>query len=135
MFDLAGAKTILFEQKNILASWYYFLMNGEYHLKMLGFSDIPDKYKTEKLDIEKRYQGIDAKELSQMVIDSHSVLIEDFLSKGNLSKGYSLTSIASIPQVRMTRRIVGICELDDSPNIKHADSRFYTKCWGEIKKP
>lgn len=122
IFVQAGAKTTLFNQKNILAAWYYFSNNGINKLKTLGFSDTPEKYKAvNTYDEQKRYQGIDAKELTQMTLDSHTALLKDFLSKGKLTEFYSLNSIASIPQVRMTRRIEGECVLDDTPFEKYYD--------------
>lgn len=116
IFKLCGAKTTLFEQKNILAGWYYYLKNQKMNLKMLGFSDIPDKYKTEE-DKNKdlpRYQGVDGDELSKMMIDSHKFLLDDFLSNGDISENYHLSTIATIPQIRMTRRLCGEYTLDDS---------------------
>lgn len=42
---LSGAKTEVFRQSNVLASWYYETVGDEYRLNVFGFSDIPDKYK------------------------------------------------------------------------------------------
>lgn len=113
---LSGAKTVNFEQGNVLASWYYFLKNNKIHLKMLGFSDVPDKYKTEEQKNKKqtRYLGLDADELTQMTIDSHSNLLNDFLKDGDINDDYRICTIATIPQVRMTRRIDGAYCIDDS---------------------
>ena len=53
---------------------------------MLGFSDIPDSQKTaEQLENSKsslRFTGLEADELSDLTLYSHSVLLDDFLKKG-----------------------------------------------------
>jgi flavin-dependent dehydrogenase len=46
LFWYAGTKTQVFKQGNLEAQWYYEIMNGEYYLRTLGSSDIPDKYKS-----------------------------------------------------------------------------------------
>lgn len=116
---LSGAKTEIFGQGNVLASWYYETVGDEYRLKMLGFSDIPDKYKEkEKVDDRKRYTGLDGEEISQMVCDSHKNLLNDFLKKGEISQTHALTNIASIPQLRMTRRLKGAYTINDDEIFK-----------------
>ena len=116
---LSGAKTENFTQGNVLASWYYEMINGEYRLKMLGFADIPDKYKKAEDKSKKRYTGLEAQEISDMVCESHKNLLNDFLKKGNISKDHALTNIASIPQLRMTRRIVGAYTMNDEEVFKN----------------
>ena len=116
---LSGAKTENFAQGNVLASWYYEMMNGEYRLKMLGFADIPDKYKKAEDKSKKRYTGLEAQEISDMVCESHKNLLNDFLKKGNISKDHALTNIASIPQLRMTRRIIGAYTINDEEVFKN----------------
>ncbi len=115
---LSGAKTEEFSQGNVLASWYYEMVDGEYRLKMLGFSDIPDKYKKAEEQSKKRYTGLEAHEISEMVCESHENLLNDFLKKGCISKDHALTNIASIPQLRMTRRIVGAYTMNDEEVFK-----------------
>lgn len=104
---LAGAKTVVFQQGNILASWYYEHQGDAYCLKVLGFSDIPDKYKEDGAPQEKRYTGLTGHELSQMVCDSHANILQDFLKGGGITPGHAIGTIATIPQVRMTRRLDG----------------------------
>ena len=89
---LSGAETVVFGQGNVLASWYYEMLNDEYRLNMLGFSDIPDKYKDkEKVDDRKRYSGLTGDELSQMTCESHANLLNDFLKKGEISARQAFT--------------------------------------------
>ena len=115
---LAGENTVVFSQGNVPASWYYYVEDGENKLKMLGFSDIPDSQKTaEQLENSKsslRFTGLEADELSDLTLYSHSVLLDDFLKKGKDTPKYSLSSIATTPQIRMTRRIDGKYTQDDT---------------------
>lgn len=111
----AGEKTAVFHQGNVLASWYYFVQNGKFDLRMLGYSDVPDKYKKpgEKENLT-RYGGLEADEVSRQVIDSHANLLADYLNRCGVSeKESALALIASIPQVRMTRRLDGCYVMDD----------------------
>lgn len=120
---LSNEETAVFGQGNVLAGWYYSYDGNIVELKTLGCADIPDKYKTDK-ELEsnqKRYTGIDAEELSQMMIESHKMLLDDFLKTDMITDTHALTSIASIPQVRMTRRLVGVYELDDIEQHKEFD--------------
>lgn len=114
----AGADTVEFTQGNVLASWYYEMFNNDYTLNMLGFADIPDKYKKEADNNRKRYKGLDGKELSEMTCNSHFNLLNDFLSKGGISREHSLCNIAITPQIRMTRRISGCYTMSDTEVFK-----------------
>ena len=115
---LSGAETKNFTQGNVLASWYYEMLDGEYRLKMLGFADIPDKYKKAEDKSKKRYSGLEAQEISEMVVESHENLLNHFLKNGGINKDHALTNIASIPQLRMTRRISGVYTLNDEEMFK-----------------
>lgn len=119
---LAGAPTDTFKQGNILAAWYYFSDNSGYKLNPLGCADIPDDQKNggNKVEtlINRRFTGLDAEELSQMTVLSHSAVLEDI--KKRRLKGSDLvpTSIATIPQIRMTRKLVGEYVLHDTEEHK-----------------
>lgn len=79
---------------------------------MHGFAENPDEEAVNaRLLTQRRFQGINADEISEMVQLSHDEILKDFLKKGGVSPEHSLSSIAAIPQLRMTRRIVGVCEL------------------------
>ncbi len=127
----AGAQTAEFQQGNVLASWYYEMIDEKFKLNMLGFADIPDKYKTkEQLENKgKRFKGLDGKELSSMMVQSHATLLQDFLKKGGVSKEHALAQMATIPQVRMTRRIEGKIVLDDEPFKPYDDSVGLISNW------
>lgn len=134
---LAGAQTETFKQGNVLAAWYYFLSNGEKEaqLKMLGYADIPDSEKKKqgvetKALVKRRFGGLDAQELTEQVILSHEQTFHDVLAQREKNPDYTLTTIASIPQIRMTRRIVGEYTLDDSEDHKEfADSIGMISDW------
>ncbi len=117
LFWLAGADTALFRQGNLLAAWYFQTKDGANSLQPLGVCDTPEEYKTpeeiERGRSQKRYVGLDARELSQMTVDAHKALYDDFLAHGSVTPGHSLTAVAAIPQLRMTRRLCGLVELDD----------------------
>lgn len=124
---LAGETTETFKQGNVPASWYYNTVDGENKLIMLGFCDIPDSQKTQdqRKAAEKslRFTGLDARELSKLTVYSHSTLLDHFLKKGECSTKHSLSAIALIPQIRMTRRIVGAYTQDDSEmHTEYSDS-------------
>lgn len=116
--SLAGETTEIFKQGNVPASWYYNTVDGENKLVELGFSDIPDSQKTpEQLRAAKnslRFTGLDVREITKFTAYSHSTLLEHFLKKGEYSTKHSLSAIALVPQIRMTRRISGIYTQDDS---------------------
>lgn len=120
---LAGAPTDTFKQGNILAAWYYFLDNSGYKLNPLGCADIPDDQKNGENGVEtlinRRFTGLDADELSQMVQLSHNEILADI--KKRRLKGSDLvpTSIATIPQIRMTRKLVGEYVLHDTEEHKY----------------
>ncbi len=119
----SNASTETFNQGNVLASWYYEFDGVDNILRPLGFSDIPNKFKTEEQLKEsvKRYGGLNAEELTEMSIDSHKRIKEDFLKKGEISPKHKLTNIALIPQIRMTRKIVGKYVLSENENFKKFD--------------
>lgn len=124
---LAGVQTKLFQQKNILASWYAATQDGIYHVQPLGACDVPDEYKTpaqvlaEKSSVT-RYDGITTDSLSRFTIASHASLLSDFLRKGKPSAQHQLATIPAIPEVRMTRKIVGMTTLQEDTSIHYPDS-------------
>ena len=119
----ANAPTDTFKQGNILAAWYYFLDNSGYNLNPLGCADIPDDQKNGKNGVEtlinRRFTGLDADELSQMVELSHGAVLEDIKKKRLKGSDLVPTSIATIPQIRMTRKLVGEYVLHDTEEHKY----------------
>ena len=113
----ANAPTDTFKQGNILAAWYYSFGESGYKLNKLGFSDIPEEEKTKenkvKQLVRKRFGGLDGKELSEQMCLSHQATYNDFLNKRFDDPEIMPITIATIPQIRMTRKIVGEYTLSD----------------------
>ncbi len=111
----AGAPTENFKQGNILAAWYYSVGKDGYRLNMMGASDIPDEEKKDGKGVEtlisRRFTGLDGKELSQQTCLSHRSTYGDFLKKRESDDSILPVTIATTPQIRMTRRISGEYEL------------------------
>ncbi len=126
--DLAlysGAPTETFKQGNILAAWYYSNKADGYDLHMLGYADIPDKEKTEKNKVvqldKRRFGGLDGEEISEFMQMSHASTMNDVLKRREADPEFQPTTVATIPQLRMTRRIVGEYTLDDVEMHTHFD--------------
>jgi hypothetical protein len=139
---LAGAETALHEGGNGLASWYYYFDGNRVNLKMFGLADVApgdepandgdayDAVKVESLDKSFRFSGIDGEELSRAVIIAHEKMFADILAHREKNEEYAPVTISSIPLVRMSRRIVGACTLDESENRRRAeDSIGMTGDW------
>jgi hypothetical protein len=110
--EFASAPTDNFKQGNVLAAWYYFADKEKGHtLRLLGACDTPDEdkkagHKEEHL-VNRRFGGLDGKELSDMTCLSHKMLLNDWLKKRERDPDVVISTIATIPQIRMTRKIIG----------------------------
>ena len=120
----SGADQALYGGSGGLASWYYYISEGKIKLRMYGLSDVmPDKNQSansaEDNEVDtvikgsRRYNGLDAAELSQMVIDGHQHMLADMLEHKDNDEGFAPTTMSTIPLLRMTRRIAGEYEMDD----------------------
>lgn len=110
----AGVPTALFRQGNVLAAWYYYTDRNGYHLQQLGAADVPDAERTGKESkpiIGRRFTGLDGKELSEQVCLSHRATLEHWLKKRETDSSAVISTVATVPQVRMTRKLVGEYEL------------------------
>ena len=120
----ADAPTETFKQGNVLAAWYYYMGKDGYKLNMLGVCDIPDEEKNGENEVEalmdRRFGGLDGDEISEQVCLSHKSTYNDFKKRKKSDPDILPVTMATIPQVRMTRRIVGEYELD----INEAHTRF-----------
>ena len=113
----AKAPTDTFNQGNILASWYYSLGKAGYKLNMVGFADIPDEEKTEDNKVElllnQRFTGLTGEELSQQMCLSHQSTLNDLEKQRKEDSSLVPVTIATTPQIRMTRKIIGDYVLSD----------------------
>lgn len=112
--DYAGEKTTLSEMGNALAAWYYEVINGESELRMHGSCD----YVYAEGGAKNAFVGLSTTELSEVTVKSHDSLLRDYLKRGEVSPKHALATIASIPQVRMTRRLCGMAEIKKADNKK-----------------
>lgn len=118
----ASAKTSLYEKGNELSSWCYQYSDGEYGLKMVNHFPIPEEYKGQLTEVPiKKYRSIEAAELTEQVIDAHANLLNYFQIQldGKISKTNAITAMPSIPEIRMTRKLNGIYDIDMSDEGKH----------------
>ncbi len=111
---LSGAKTALYAPGNKLAAWYYGYGNHDFNLYMCGVHDVPDDVNATDLKDVRRFGGIDTDELSDMVVISHGALLHNLLEKRKQVPDLMPVTIATTPEVRMTRRLVGAYEQDIS---------------------
>lgn len=110
----ADAACETYQRGNVLAAWHYFADPEGYHLRMHGYADIPE----EELEgreqthlIDRRFSGLCGKELSEMMALSHEQVLNAFLEQRQKDSSVSLATIATIPQIRMTRKIAGTYQL------------------------
>lgn len=126
---MSGEDTEIFRPGNILAGWYY-SSDGGYHLRSVGSAETPAYLRTanEPAPLEpRRFTGLDAKEISEMMFLSHKHTLAHFEALRAKNPQAELASITVIPQLRMTRRIKGLTEPD------HTDAwRTYEDCVGMI---
>ncbi len=120
-----GVPTETFQQGNVLASWYYYTDKSGYNLKTLGAADVPDEERTGKEAkplTQRRFLGLDGKEISEMVCMSHQVTLNDWLKGRELNPDMVISTIATIPQIRMTRKIVGEYTLSNTEVHKYFET-------------
>lgn len=132
----ANAPTETFKQGNVLAAWYYFLGQEGYDLHELGFCDIADEDKNGENDVpllvNRRFSGLDGKEISEQVCLSHHSTMNDLIKRRKTDPTIMPVTIATIPQLRMTRRIVGEYELTTQEEHKYfEDSIGMVPNWRE----
>lgn len=108
----AGAPTETLKRGNVLAAWYYYSGENGYRLQQLGASDNPERAENSpKPLVARRFTGLDGKEISEMVCLSHQTVLQDWLKKREKNQNTAIATLASIPQIRMTRRLIGEYEL------------------------
>ena len=119
----AGVPTTTYQQGNILAAWYYATDPAGYRLQMVGVAEAPAEERVgneEKPLIQRRFSGLDGNEISQMVCLSHKQTLNHWLKLREKEKNAVISTVATIPQIRMTRKIVGEYELSN----KEMHTRF-----------
>lgn len=112
----SGAPTGVTEKGNVLAGWYYAAGKDGYGLNMVGAADIPDEDErgAQKPLIDRRFGGVDGDEVSDFMCLSHAATLAHLLKKRADDPDRMPATIATIPQLRMTRKIVGEYELSNT---------------------
>ncbi len=114
----AEAPTETFKQGNILAAWYYSVGEKGYKLNTVGVADIPEDQKNEENKVEllipRRFTGLEGNELSQMMQLSHAATLNNIVKSRESDEKLMPVTIATTPQIRMTRRIAGEYTLHDT---------------------
>ena len=117
---MAGAPTALFPDKNPMAAWYYYLQNGQLHLNSLGACDVTDEEEDpaalQRIGGSDRVSGVDAWENSRFLQAAHAEMLRDILARRGRGEDCVPVTMATIPQLRMTRRLTGqasVCARDD----------------------
>ncbi len=109
----SSAKTATYANGNTLAAWYYYTNETPgSHLKMYGFTDVGLRENPEKPLSKINYGGINTAEISDMMGESHAAIEKDILALRESGETVIPSCIATIPQLRMTRRMVGLYTLD-----------------------
>ena len=121
---LSGAATETFRPGNVLAGWY-FSADPEYTLRGVGSAEPPRDWQTgcEPAPLEeRRFTGLDADEITDMMLLSHRHTLSHFQTLLARNPRAEIASIASIPQLRMTRRLRGFSQPDhDQPRREYPD--------------
>ena len=114
-----------FKAGNVLAAWYFSIKDNWHKLNQIGAADIPDEEKTANNErkplIDRRFTGLSGFELSEMMQLSHEQTLKDIVFKRKSDPNHVPTLIATIPQIRMTRRIVGEYTYDVADEHKYFD--------------
>jgi len=129
---LAGEQTARYKQQSRLAAWYYSLQNGQNQLHILGESDeraALHEAAAAQLGGE-TFDGLNPWQLSAALGRAHEVQRRAFLAEGKVSATHALTTLPTLPQLRMTRRIVGTSQPGQSiANTPQADSVGLVADW------
>ena len=130
---LAGAKTANFADGNKLASWYYGVGGGAYRLYMVGVHDVTDADNAAVVDTKRRFSGLDTDELSEMVQMGRVFMMNDYLKRKKNIPDFLPCTVSTIPDIRMTRRLVGAYTQDITEvGVKYPDTVGTFPNW---KKP
>ena len=120
--EFANAPTDTFKQGNVLAAWYYYLGKDGYDLNQLGCCDVPDEER-QGIDVprlvDRRFSGLDGEEISEQMCLSHQSTYNEFLKRRKEDPSVVPVTMATTPQLRMTRKIVGEYVLSDKEEHKY----------------
>lgn len=118
---IVNIPTETYKQGNVLAAWYYLTDDGGYSGRPVGVADVPNEERDGTEDkplISRRFSGLDGRELSEMTCLSHEQSLKNWLELRKTNPKAVISTIATTPQIRMTRKIVGEYELQISEEHK-----------------
>ena len=110
----AKAPTEVYQQENVLAAWYYFADEKGYHLQPLGACEPPlleQNNNVPKPLVDRRFKGLEGKEISEMVCLSHQETLKHYLEKRKNNSNTVIATLPTIPLIRMNRKLKGEYEL------------------------
>ncbi|MBR3979066.1 MAG: FAD-dependent oxidoreductase [Oscillospiraceae bacterium] len=129
---IAEAPTDTFKQGNVLAAWYYSVGAEGYKLHCLGACDTPDEEKKPgrvgQYLVNRRFTGLDGVELSEQMQLSHASIMNDLKKNRAEDPTMMPCTIATIPQIRMTRKIVGLYEMTLEDDKKYIEDSIGMVC-------
>ncbi len=122
---MSGEDTKLNPRKNPLAAWYYRCGKNGVELIQHGYCDIPVSNVKEGFDNLKpltasKFDGVTAEELTTIMVESRKYSLQHILENRKNDETAESVTLPTIPQLRMTRRLVGKHEL----SMEHAESCF-----------
>ena len=123
----AGLETECFSKGNSLAAWYYFADQSGYTLKMMGFSDVPDEKRDKSTNVAlntvTRYDGLTDTSVAAFMEQAHATVLHNIIQRREAGERIVPATLATVPQLRMTRRFRGQSVLTDQhPHEYVADS-------------
>ncbi len=101
LFACAGEETALYPLGNRQAAWYYSCENGKNAFHTIGSAPQPGER------VEGGVCGLTSREKTGLMLEARRLILQDFLSRGGLTEEHAISTLPQIPQLRMTRRIVG----------------------------
>jgi len=107
---LSGAKTAIYGQGNVLASWYYGYGNHEYKLIPCAVRNKP-KDDTDIIS-DYKFVGLETAEISHVMELMHDEIIKNVLKKRASVPDLLPVTIPTIPEIRKTRRLAGAYTMD-----------------------
>lgn len=125
VFEAAGGKTVLCPQKNPVAAWYMFSKGDAPQLRILGEADSPEEASPVS---QKRFSGVTGEDLSQAAQAAHEAILEE-MDWEKRQGTYDLLCLPGIPQMRMTRRILGAYTIPNVPEQAYEDSIGMVASW------
>lgn len=122
----AGEDTVINTEGNIVSYWNYYTKNNEYTLVMQN---------EESMTRRAEFDGINGEKLSQMMEETHGLLYKKIDNQKNLPVTNTLSTIPTIPQIRMTRRIDGVKTMKYEEELTNYPDSVATICDWRIVGP